>query len=102
MFENYTEEARRLLFFARYEAAQRGGQAIEPEHLVLGLLRDGAHVLRFPLPHESAETIYARGDAAFAPAEPMTASVEIPFSHATQVVLAQTEIEADALKNRSI
>jgi len=39
MFERYTEPARRTLFFARYEATTVGGAAIEPEHLLLGLLR---------------------------------------------------------------
>jgi hypothetical protein len=30
MFERYTEEARLALFFARYEASQRGSISIEP------------------------------------------------------------------------
>ena len=41
MFERYTEPARRLIFFARYEAAQLGGAAIDTEHLLPGLLREG-------------------------------------------------------------
>src|SRR2546428_459354 len=36
MFERYTEKARRVIFFARYEASQFGAPAIEPEHLLLG------------------------------------------------------------------
>ena len=40
MFERYTERARRVLFFARYEASQFGAPAIEPEHLLLGLVRE--------------------------------------------------------------
>ena len=39
MFERYTERARRVLFFARYEASQLGSMSIETEHLLLGLLR---------------------------------------------------------------
>jgi len=39
MFERYTEKARRVIFFARYEASQFGAPAIEPEHLLLGLMR---------------------------------------------------------------
>lgn len=38
MFERYNEEARRAIFFARYEASQFGSQTIELEHLVLGVL----------------------------------------------------------------
>ena len=41
MFERYTERARRVLFFARYEASQLGSISIETEHLLLGLLREG-------------------------------------------------------------
>jgi len=40
MFERYTEEARRALFFARYAASQRGSMSIESEHLLLGLIRE--------------------------------------------------------------
>ena len=39
MFERYTEKARRVIFFARYEASQFGSPCIETEHLLLGLLR---------------------------------------------------------------
>src|SRR5678810_1031026 len=40
MFERYTERARRVLFFARYEASQLGSISIETEHLLLGILRE--------------------------------------------------------------
>jgi len=40
MFERYTERARRVIFFARYEASQYGSPYIETEHLLLGLLRE--------------------------------------------------------------
>jgi hypothetical protein len=37
MFERYTEKARRVIFFARYEASQFGSPCIETEHLRAGL-----------------------------------------------------------------
>ena len=40
MFERYTERARRVIFFARYEASQLGSRTIETEHLLLGLIRE--------------------------------------------------------------
>jgi hypothetical protein len=40
MFERYTQSARRILFYARYEASQVDGDFVEPEHLVLGMLRE--------------------------------------------------------------
>ena len=41
MFERFTERARRVLFFARYEASQLGSATIDTEHLLLGLIREG-------------------------------------------------------------
>ncbi len=40
MFERYTEKARRVIFFARYEASQFGSPNIESEHMLMGLLRE--------------------------------------------------------------
>ncbi|MCI0664048.1 MAG: hypothetical protein L0220_23580, partial [Acidobacteria bacterium] len=40
MFERYTEKARRVVFFARYEASQFGASQIEAEHILLGLIRE--------------------------------------------------------------
>src|SRR5207245_11093102 len=40
VFERYTEKARRVIFFARYEASQYGSPYIETEHLLLGLMRE--------------------------------------------------------------
>ena len=41
MFHRYTEGARRTLFFARDEAFRLRSRAMESEHLLLGLVRDG-------------------------------------------------------------
>ena len=58
MFERYTEGARRVIFFARYEASQYGSSYIETEHLLLGLLRqDKALTTRFIRPQSSVESI---------------------------------------------
>ena len=40
MLERYSEKARRLLMFARYEARQLGDKSIAGEHLLLALLRE--------------------------------------------------------------
>ena len=57
MFERYTEKARRVIFFARYEASQFGSPYIETHHLLLGLLREApgtlASVSDHPLDIES-------------------------------------------------
>src|SRR6202022_4704181 len=59
MFERYTEKARRVIFFARYEASQFGAPAIEPEHLLLGLMREDKTLTGrfFPRAQVSIESI---------------------------------------------
>jgi hypothetical protein len=39
MFERFTEESRRALFFARATALEAGRDSIEPEHLLAGVTR---------------------------------------------------------------
>jgi hypothetical protein len=41
VFERFSEQARRVLFFARVEVSRWGSPQIEPEHLLLGLIREG-------------------------------------------------------------
>src|SRR5258708_8467451 len=58
VFERYTEKARRVIFFARYEASQYGSPYIETEHLLLGLMReDKALANRFLRQQSSIESI---------------------------------------------
>ena len=40
MFEKFSEKARRVMFFARYEASQLGAGSIQSGHLLLGLIRE--------------------------------------------------------------
>jgi len=61
VFERYTEKARRVIFFARYEASQYGSPYIETEHLLLGLMReDKALANRFLRQQGSIESIRKR------------------------------------------
>jgi ATP-dependent Clp protease ATP-binding subunit ClpC len=39
MFDRYTENARRAIFFARFEASHTGSSEISTEHLLIGVLR---------------------------------------------------------------
>ena len=51
MFERYTERARRVIFFARYEASLAGAEAIDPEHLLLAIAREDKPLLAQFLPN---------------------------------------------------
>ena len=57
MFERYTERARRVIFFARYEASQFGSHAIETEHLLLGLIREDKNLTNRFLQAPSIESL---------------------------------------------
>ena len=60
MFERYSERARRVIFFARYEASQYGSPYIETEHLLLGLLREDSGLRRLFLGPSSVAGGYSQ------------------------------------------
>jgi ATP-dependent Clp protease ATP-binding subunit ClpC len=99
MFERYTERARRVLFFARYEATQLGSTSIETEHLLLGLIREGKGLTSriFARSHLSLESIRKEIEGRTVFREKVSTSVEIPFSVETKRVLGFAAEEADRL-----
>jgi ATP-dependent Clp protease ATP-binding subunit ClpC len=99
MFERYTERARRVLFFARYEATQLGSTSIETEHLLLGLIREGKGLTSriFARSHLSLESIRKEIEGRTVFREKVSTSVEIPFSGETKRVLQFAAEEADRL-----
>ncbi len=99
MFERYTERARRVLFFARYEATQLGSTSIETEHLLLGLIREGKGLTSriFARSHLSLESIRKDIEGRTVFREKVSTSVEIPFSAETKRVLQYSAEEADRL-----
>ncbi len=104
MFERYTERARRVLFFARYEASQLGSISIETEHLLLGLIREGKGLTSrlFARSHLSLETIRKEIEGRSVFREKVSTSVEIPFSAETKRVLQFAAEEADRLLHNYI
>ena len=99
MFERYTERARRVLFFSRYEASQLGSISIETEHLLLGLIREGKGLTSriFARSHLSLEGIRKEIEGRTVFREKVSTSVEIPFSTETKRALQFAAEEADRL-----
>jgi ATP-dependent Clp protease ATP-binding subunit ClpC len=97
VFERYNEEARRALFFSRYEVAQLGGVEIGTEHLLLGLLREGKGLVSqilAPLPPEAIRNeIKSRSSIG----EKLASSVEVPFTREAKRALHFAMEEADRL-----
>src|SRR6478735_6091407 len=103
MFERYTEKARRVIFFARYEASQFGSPYIETEHLQLGLLReDKALTNRFLRSHASVESIRKQIEGHTTIREKVSTSVDLPLSNECKRVLAYAAEEAERLSHKHI
>jgi ATP-dependent Clp protease ATP-binding subunit ClpC len=104
MLERFSEGARRVLFFARYELGAHGGRTIEPEHILLGLLRESKGLLgrllvdsNVPLMELRQEIEqHAERDGRF------PTSVEVPFADAAKRLLYLAAEEADRLLHPSI
>jgi Clp amino terminal domain, pathogenicity island component len=102
MFERYTEKARRVIFFARYEASQFGSPYIETEHILLGLLRDDKALFARLLPGVEHAAIRKEVEEHTVVKERVTTSVDLPLSNASKRVLAYAAEEAALLEHAHI
>jgi ATP-dependent Clp protease ATP-binding subunit ClpC len=99
MFERYTDRARRVIFFARYDASALASSSIDSEHLLLGLLREGAGIAgkifkRNKLTYEVVRReIEARGKLQ----APTSTSVDMPLSPEAKLVLQHASEEAEGM-----
>ena len=99
MFEKYTEKARRVIFFARYETSQLGARRIEAEHVLLGLLREDKALSSRFFPHAEAalEQIRKQIEGRTVARDKVSTSVELPLSDEAKRVLTYAAEEADRL-----
>lgn len=110
MFQRYTESARRALFFARYAVSRLGADQIEPEHLLLGLMRvqwttADTDVLSATTAATLLKSAGIDRDAVerrMGTKPPLPTSVEIPFSASTKRCLLDAEREADHMNAAAI
>src|SRR5262245_50219266 len=104
MFERYTEKARRVIFFARYEASQFGASAIEPEHILLGLLREDKGLTNrfFPRQAGSIESIRKEIEERLGVNEKVSVGVDMPLSPPAKRVLGYAQEESERLQHRYI
>lgn len=98
MFERYTQSARRVIFFARYEASQYGSGSIDTVHLLLGLFREDKRLARKVLQRPgAAESIRRDIEACTIRGERIPVSVEIPLSAESKRVLQYASGSAEKL-----
>ena len=103
MFERYTERARRVIFFARYEASNYGSRHIETEHLLLGLLREDRELGRwFPGESDYQSKIRAEIERRITRGKPIATSVEVPISDECKKVLTLAAETAERFGHRQV
>src|SRR5258705_12168534 len=103
MFERYTDNARRVIFLARYEVSERGSSSIEPEHLLLGLFReDKALIAGLLAANGSTEMIQQQVEASLTKGEWIPTAVEIPLSQMSKRVLEYAQEESENLKHGQV
>jgi len=100
-FQRYTRKAREAVFFSRYEAGQLGSRTIEPEHVVLGLMRASQGLKSRMFDNISLER--ARVEMTSAPPnEPVRLPERVSTGERTQQVFRAAAEEADLLKHQDI
>ena len=104
MFEKYTEKARRVIFFARYEASQFGSPYIETEHLLLGLIREDRNLTNrfFPKANASIDSIRKEIEGRTSVREKVSTSVDLPFSDESKRALNAAAEESERLSHKHI
>src|SRR6201989_2289113 len=104
MFERYTEKARRVIFFARYEASQFGAPTSTRKNLLLGLMREEKPLTARSLaPAQTPlENIRKEIEGRAPLREKISTSVELPLAPETKRVLAHAHEESDRLQHRHI
>ena len=105
MFERYTDKARRVIFFARYEALQYGSQTIAPEHILLGLMRGDKTISTKFFPFRAnltVEVIRREVEEKIVLRERMPQSAELHLAPQTKRVLIFAKEEGERLQSKSI
>src|SRR5438034_815391 len=104
MFEKYTEKARRVIFFARYEASQFGSSYIETEHLLLGLIREDKNLTNrfFPKANASIDSIRKEIEGRTMIREKVSTSVDLPFSDESKRALNSAAEESERFSHKHI
>ena len=102
MFERYTEPARRVIFFARYEATLFGSLVIELEHLLLGLLRESPNALKSFGAEEKVAEIRERMGKPVETQKRTPTFIDLPLSDQCRIALAYAGEETERLNTRFI
>jgi ATP-dependent Clp protease ATP-binding subunit ClpA len=103
VFDRYTELARRVMFFTRFEASEFGKMTMESEHLLLGLVRvDRPLLSRFVSKAASIDNIRKEIEGRVGLRPHVSTSIDLPMSEECQRILAYASEEADRLNAHKV
>ena len=102
MFKRYNEGARRVIFFARYEASQLGSHEITPEHIMLALFREDRRLTTQFLTVTQMDDMRREIELKCRMGEMVATSADLPLSSASKRILAYAAEEAEARKSEHI
>jgi Clp amino terminal domain, pathogenicity island component len=102
MFERYTEKARRVIYFGRYEASQFGSPEINTAHLLLGLLREDCGLMYQSVPNLQPESVRKKIEAWSQRGEPIPTNRDLPLSSDARAVLKYAADESERLAHKYI
>ena len=104
MFNRFTLPALQVLFYARSEVSQLGASAVEPEHILLGVLDERKGLGRRILARTEGALNDVRHDIVrrVTSRERVPDSQEIPFSASSQRALQYAAEEADRLLHKYV
>jgi ATP-dependent Clp protease ATP-binding subunit ClpC len=104
MFERFTERARKVIIFAREEAIRLGHNFVGPEHLLLGLIREGDGLALAILKKMglNMSLLKAEVEKGFSAGSKEISAGEIPFSTQGKKVLELAILEARSLGHNYI
>ncbi len=101
MFDRYTQRARRVIFFARYEASETGSNSISPEHLLLGVMRENMDLLQDLSEPKDIDTVRAELFGSIPPARTPT-NVDLPLTDSAQRVLQHAVHWSEVLHHKLV
>jgi hypothetical protein len=102
-FQRYTPKAREAVFFSRLEASRRGSPVIEPEHVLLGLIRASRDLKGRIFDRAAVSLEQALAETTAQPGrEPLSWAVRMSTGTQVRQIFRAAVAEADALQHREV
>jgi len=95
LFEQYTNTCRQVIMVARMEAGRLGSDAIDTEHLLMGVVRAESDLFGHMVVSLSVESVRQAAAQWRDPAAAKPTSIDMPLTNECREVLERTQLIAD-------